>query len=44
MRTFNVWPWALFAAILISTISLATDPSTLQTVHHGIEIAVSKLQ
>ena len=44
MRTFNVWPWALFAAILISMISLATDPSTLQTVHHGIEIAVSKLQ
>lgn len=43
-RTFKAWPWACFAAILISTILLATNPSTLLAVHNLIEIAVSKLQ
>ncbi|MGH9755828.1 MAG: M48 family metalloprotease [Blastocatellia bacterium] len=43
-RTFNAWPQACFAAILISTILLATNPSTLLAIHNLIEIAVSKLQ
>ena len=41
---FKDWPWACFAAISASAIILATDPSTLMTVHSLIEIAVSKLQ
>jgi Zn-dependent protease with chaperone function len=40
----KAWPWACFAAILISAILLMTSPSTLLAIHHGIEIVVSKLQ
>jgi len=40
----KAWPWACFAAILTSTILLATSRSTLLTVHNAIEIVVSKLQ
>lgn len=43
-RTFKIWLWACFAAILISTTLLAANPSTLLAVHNMIEIAVSKLQ
>ena len=45
-QTFDskAWPWACFAAILISAILLATNPFTLLTIHNVIEIAVSKLQ
>ena len=40
----KAWPWACFAAILISAILLATNPFMLLAVHNVIEIAVSKLQ
>jgi hypothetical protein len=40
----KAWPWAGFAAILISATLLMTSPSTLLAVHHMIEIIVSKLQ
>jgi Zn-dependent protease with chaperone function len=40
----KAWPWACFAAILISAILLMTNPSTLLAIHHMIEIVVSKLQ
>ena len=40
----KAWPWACFAAILISAILLATNPFTLLAIHNVIEIAVSKLQ
>lgn len=40
----QAWPWACFAAILISAIFLAANPSTLLAIHNVIEIAVSKLQ
>jgi Zn-dependent protease with chaperone function len=40
----KAWPWACFAAIVISGILLANDPSTLLATHQVIEIAVSKLQ
>jgi len=40
----KAWPWACFAAILISAILLATNPSTLLATHKVIELAVSKLQ
>jgi Zn-dependent protease with chaperone function len=40
----KAWPWACFAAILISATLLMTSPSTLLAIHHVIEIAVSKLQ
>lgn len=45
-RSFDLqaWPWACFAAILISAILLSTNPSTLLAIHNVIEIAVSKLQ
>jgi Zn-dependent protease with chaperone function len=43
-RTFEVWPWTCVATILASAILLATNPSTLLTVHNLIEIAVSKLR
>jgi hypothetical protein len=45
-RVFDskAWPWACFAAILISAILSMTSPSTLLAVHDVIEIAVSKLQ
>jgi Zn-dependent protease with chaperone function len=44
-RVFDskAWPWACFAAILISAILLMTSPSTLLAVHDVIEIVVSKL-
>jgi len=43
-RTFKVWPWICFAAILISAILSATNPSTLLAIHNLIEMVVSKLQ
>ncbi|HEY7181935.1 MAG TPA: M48 family metalloprotease [Blastocatellia bacterium] len=43
-RTFKVWPWTCFAAILASAILLGASPSALLAVHKAIEIAVSKLQ
>jgi len=45
-RVFDseAWPWACFAAILISTILSMTRPSTLLAIHHMIELVVSKLQ
>src|SRR5215510_9893824 len=45
-RVFDskAWPWACFAAILISAILMATSPSALLAAHRVIEIAVSKLQ
>jgi Zn-dependent protease with chaperone function len=45
-RVFDskAWPWACFAAILISAVFLMASPSTLLAVHDMIEIVVSKLQ
>jgi|SRR5262245_13992447 len=45
-RAFDskAWPWACFAAILISAILLMTSPSTLLATHDMIEIVVTKLQ
>ena len=45
-RVFDskAWPWACFAAILISAILSMTKPSTLLAIHDVIELAVSKLQ
>ncbi|HEV2667830.1 MAG TPA: M48 family metalloprotease [Blastocatellia bacterium] len=45
-RVFDskAWPWACFAAILISAIFLMTSPSTLLATHDVIELVVSKLQ
>jgi hypothetical protein len=40
----KAWPWACFAAILISATLFMTSPSTLLAIHHVIEIVVSKLQ
>lgn len=40
----KAWPWACFAAILISAILMANNPSTLLATHKFIEMAVSKLQ
>src|SRR5262249_1894141 len=39
----KAWPWACFAAILISAILSMTSPSTLLAVHDMIELVVSKL-
>jgi Zn-dependent protease with chaperone function len=45
-RVFDskTWPWACFAAILISAILSMTSPSTLLAIHDMIELVVSKLQ